>query len=397
MNSTKSVFTTAIIAALVAIGALSTDMYLPAFSALMQAFDTEINLVQYTLSVFLIGFALAQLIYGPLSDRFGRKPILLGGMLLFFLSSIAIVYAETIETLIVLRFFQAVGGSAGPVLGRAMIRDIHGPKESAKQLAYIGTAMALAPAIAPIMGGYFTIWWGWESTFIFLAAYALAAIYLLISHIPETAPPGSHHLLSVKRLLQNYLTLLKHPTWPWYTLCCAFVFSGLFAFLSGSSFVIIDFLGYKEEQFGLFFAIIVAGFMSGALGGSRLVSTYGIDRVIGWGALLATLSGSVMAILAMLEIYHITAIIIPHTFYMVAVGLVMPQTMAGALAPFAQMAGTASAFLGFIQMSTAAIIGIIVGHSYDGTPRSMSISIALMGIFTLLSYLKLRQTKIQSH
>jgi len=397
MNSTKSVFTTAIIAALVAIGPLSTDMYLPAFPTLMQAFDTQINLVQYTLSVFLIGFALAQLIYRPFSDRFGRKPVLLAGMLLFFLSSIAIVFAETIETLIVLRFFQAVGGSAGPVLGRAMVRDIHGPTESAKQLAYIGTAMALAPAIAPIMGGYFTIWWGWESTFIFLAFYALVAIYLLTRHIPETAPPGSHHLLSVKSLLQNYLKLLKHPTWPWYTMSCAFVFSGLFSFLSGSSFVIIDFLGYKEEQFGLFFAIIVVGYMSGALGGSRLVGAYGIDRVIGWGALLAALSGSIMAILAMLEIYHITAIIIPHTFYMVAVGLVLPQSMAGALAPFPQMAGTSSAFLGFIQMSGAAIIGIIVGHSHDGTPRWMSISIALMGIFTLLSYFKLRQIKALSH
>ncbi|RLA03904.1 MAG: Bcr/CflA family drug resistance efflux transporter, partial [Gammaproteobacteria bacterium] len=291
MISPKSFVATAIIAALVAIGPLSTDMYLPAFPALMKAFDTEINQVQYTLSVFLVGFALAQLVYGPLSDRFGRKPVLLAGMVLFLISSVAIIFVSSIESLIVLRFFQAVGGSAGPVLGRAMVRDIYGPKDSAKQLAYIGTAMSLAPAAAPIMGGYLTVWWGWESTFVFLSIYGILAIVLLSSSFDETAPPGSHHVLTVSNLLNNYLILLKHPTWPWYTLTCTFIFSGLFSFLSGSSFVIIEFLGYREEQFGLFFALIVFGFMSGAMSGARLLNKYEIDTLIGWGAALGCVSG----------------------------------------------------------------------------------------------------------
>jgi len=392
--SPKSAYTTAIIVLLVAIGPLSTDMYLPAFPTLMQAFNTDINQVQYTLSVFLIGFALAQLIYGPLSDRFGRKPVLMAGMLLFLISSVVIIYVETIESLIILRFFQAFGGSSGPVLGRAMVRDIHGPKDAAKQFAYIGTAMALAPALAPILGGYFTIWWGWESTFIFLTAYALMAMLLLAGSISETAPPGSHHVLTVQRLLENYLTLLKHPNWRWYTFACTFVFSGLFSFLSGSAFVIIEFLGFSEEHFGLFFALIVFGYMVGALFGARLLNHYEVDTIIGWGALLATISGCTMATLAFFEVYHITALIIPHTFYMAAVGLVMPQTMAGALAPFAHMAGTASAFLGFIQMTVAATIGIIVGHSHDGTPRSMAFSIGLMGLLTLFCYLMLQRSKV---
>jgi len=190
MTSPKSLLATAIIASLVAIGPLSTDMYLPAFPALMKAFNAEINQVQSTLSTFLVGFALAQLIYGPLSDRFGRKPVMLGGFLLFLFSSVAIVFADSIETLIWLRLFQAIGGSVGPVLGRAIVRDIHGPTEAARQLAYISTAMALAPAVAPILGGYLTIWYGWTSTFMFLAAYALIAIVLLGFKIPETAPPG---------------------------------------------------------------------------------------------------------------------------------------------------------------------------------------------------------------
>ncbi len=392
MTSTKTLFATAIIAALVAIGPLSTDMYLPAFPALMKAFDANISQVQYTLSTFLVGFALAQLIYGPLSDRFGRKPVLIGGMLIFLFSSIAIAFADTIETLAWLRLLQAIGGSAGPVLGRAIVRDIHGPTEAARQFAFISTAMALAPAVAPILGGYLTIWFGWASTFLFLALYGLIATFLFATRLPETAPPGSHHVLTLGHMLKNYSILLKHRTWPWYTLACSFVFGGLFSFLSGSSFVIIEFLGYPEEQYGLFFAMIVFGFMAGSLFAGRFVRRIGIDRLIGIGAIIAALAGSIMALLAAMEVYHIAAIIIPHMLYMVGVGIVMPQSIAGALTPFPNMAGTASAFLGFIQMTFAAVVGILVGHSHDGTPRSMAYSIALMGILTLASYLMLLKT-----
>ncbi len=393
MTSPKSILATGIIAALVAIGPLSTDMYLPAFPALMKAFNANISQVQFTLSTFLVGFALAQLVYGPLSDRFGRKPVLQGGMLLFLLSSLAIVFADSIETLAWLRLLQAIGGSAGPVLGRAIVRDIHGPTEAARQLAFISTAMALAPAIAPILGGYLTIWFGWASNFLFLAIYALVAITLFSTKVPETAPAGSHHILTPKRMLLNYGALLKHGSWPWYTLACAFVFGGLFSFLSGSSFVIIDFLGYPEEQYGLFFALIVFGFMAGSLLAGRFVRKLGIDNLIGIGAVIAAVAGSTMALLAVLEVHHIAAIIIPHMFYMAGVGIVLPQSIAGALAPFPNMAGTSSAFMGFIQMSFAAIVGILVGHYHDGTPRSMALSIALMGVLTLVSYLMLRRAK----
>jgi DHA1 family bicyclomycin/chloramphenicol resistance-like MFS transporter len=366
-------------------------MYLPAFPMLMQSFAADINQVQHTLSIFLIGFALAQLIYGPLSDRFGRKPVLMGGLLLFLLSSLAIVFAESIASLSALRLLQAIGGSAGPVLGRAMVRDIHGPRDSARLLSYIGTAMAVAPAAAPIIGGYMTVWFGWQSIFLFLAIYGALGIVLLGTRIPETAPPGSHHVMSVGNLLRNYGILLKHPTWRWYTLTCSFVFAGLFSFLSGSSFVIIDFLGFKEEQFGLFFALVVAGFMIGTLIGGRLARRVGINRLLGYGSLIAATGGISMLILALAQVHHVAAIVLPQMIYMIGVGIVMPQSMAGALAPFPHMAGTASALLGFIQMSVAAGIGVLVGHYHDGSPRSMALSIALMGIFTLVSFLRLRR------
>lgn len=392
MVSTKSLYATAIIASLVAIGPLSTDMYLPAFPELMKFFSADINQVQHTLSIFLIGFALAQLIYGPLSDRFGRKPVLMGGLLLFLFSSLAIVFVESITALSSLRLLQAIGGSAGPVLGRAMVRDIHGPRESARLLSYIGTAMAVAPAAAPIIGGYMTVWFGWQSIFLFLAVYGVIGVLLLGLRIPETAPPGSHHIMSLSNLIRNYTTLLKHPTWRWYTLACSFVFAGLFSFLSGSSFVIIDFLGFREEQFGLFFALVVAGFMTGTIIAGRLARRIGINRLVGYGSVTAAIGGVLMAALALAGVHHVAAIIVPQMIYMMGVGIVMPQSMAGALAPFPQMAGTSSALLGFIQMSFAALVGVLVGHYHDGSPLSMALSIALMGLLTLVSFLRLNAT-----
>lgn len=390
MISPKSLLTAAIIASLVAIGPLSTDMYLPAFPMLMESFDADINQVQHTLSIFLIGFALAQLIYGPLSDRFGRKPVLMGGLLLFALSSLAIVFAHSITTLSALRLLQAIGGSAGPVLGRAMVRDIYGPTESARLLSYISTAMAVAPAAAPIIGGYLAVWFGWHSIFLFLAVYGAMGLLLLWIRIPETAPPGSHHIMTVGNLLKNYGILLKHPTWRWYTLTCSFVFAGLFSFLSGSSFIIIEFLGYKEEQFGLFFALVVIGFMLGTQIAGRLVRRIGINRLLGYGSLIAATGGVSMLILALSEVHHVAAVVVPHMVYMVGVGIVMPQSMAGALAPFPHMAGAASALLGFIQMSFAAGVGVLVGHYHDGSPLTMSFSIALMGVLTLISFRRLQ-------
>lgn len=391
MISPKSLLATAIIASLVAIGPLSTDMYLPAFPMLMQSFDADIDQVQHTLSIFLIGFALAQLLYGPLSDRFGRKPVLMAGLLLFLLSSLAILFADSIATLSLLRLLQAIGGSAGPVLGRAMVRDIHGPRESARVLSHIGTAMAVAPAAAPIVGGYLAVWFGWQSIFLFLAVYGAIGVTLLGMRIPETAPPGSHHVINPGNLVKNYGILLKHPTWRWYTLTCSFVFGGLFSFLSGSAFVIIEFLGYKEEQFGLFFALVVGGFMIGTQIGGRLVRRLGIDRLLGYGSIIAATGGITMLVLALAGVHHVAAVVLPQMFYMIGVGIVMPQSMAGALAPFPRMAGTASALLGFVQMSTAAGVGVLVGHYHDGSPLSMSLSIALMGVLTLVSFLRLRR------
>ena len=272
-----------------------------------------------------------------------------------------------------------------------MVRDIHGPHDSARLLSYIASAMSLAPALAPILGGYMTVWFGWESIFLFLACYGLAGLFLLLVKIPETAPPGSHHALHPGALLRSYIALLRHPNWRWYALCLSFASSGLFAFLSGSPFVIIDFLGYEERQYGLFFAFIVAGYMGGTLVSGKLASRLSVNTLVGCGAALAATAGASMALLALWEVHSVWAVILPQTLFMFGAGVTMPQSMAGALAPFPQIAGTSSSLLGFCQMTLAACVGIWVGHHHDGTPLSMALAIGAMGLGCLGSYLVLRR------
>lgn len=386
MFQSKSIATTLSIAAMVALGPLSTDMYLPALPGIAVELFADASEVQLTLSLFLVGFACAQLVYGPLSDRFGRKPVLLASLVLFLVSSMACAIATDIYTLIAFRFLQALGGSAGPVLGRAMVRDIHGVKDSGKVLSHIGSAMALAPAVAPIAGGYMTVYWGWPSIFWFLALFGFAACALLQLKIAETAPVEFRHPKSIGKIASDFSTLLRNRHFLGYTLTCTFSFAGLFAFLSGSSFIIIEYFAIAEENFGLLFALVVGGYLTGTLTGARLSHQFGHKKLVLIGAVITLLAGTAMFLFASGQPQHVISVILPMMCFMIGVGLVMPQSMAGALADYPHIAGSASGLLGFVQMSIAAIVGIFVGHGYDGTPFVMASTIALMGLLTLVFY-----------
>ncbi|MBY4678130.1 Bcr/CflA family multidrug efflux MFS transporter [Marinobacterium arenosum] len=375
-----------ILATVVALGPLSTDMYLPTLPQLGEALDAPVEQVQLTLSIFFAGFALSQLVYGPLADRFGRKPILLGGLVLFSLATVGCALADSIESLIGFRFLQALGACSGPVLGRTIVRDLYGPQRSAQVLSMMGTIMALAPAIAPILGGFLALWYDWQSTFVFLAGYGMLALLLIARQVPESLPADRVGSIHPAGILRNYGALLRHRQYLGYTLSCSFIFSGLFSFLSGSSFVLIDYFEVAQQHYGLYFAIVVIGYMSGTQIAQRIGPRYGIDRMLAFASLLATLAGLAMAIPAWLGIHHLNWLIGCQFLFMAGVGILMPQAMAGALAPFGHIAGTASALLGFLQSTIAAAVGLVVGHLHSGTPTTMVTTIAAMGLCALLSY-----------
>ncbi len=384
----------AILTALVAFGPLSTDMYLPSLPAMKTDFGATVSQVQLTLSVFLAGFAVSQLFYGPLSDRFGRRPVLLFGIAVYGAASVACFLSTTIEGLILARFFQAFGACSGPVLGRAVVRDVYGQERAAQVLAYMGSAMALAPAVAPMFGGYLQVWFGWQANFVAISIFAFILIGLVFFLIRETNAHQNPEALKPARIVGNYAQLLKHREFLGYVLLNSFVFSGLFAFISGSSFVFIDIFGLEPNIYGICFGVVVCGYITGTLLAGRFSRKLGGPRMLRYGSSLAMVAGLLLAGIAYMGGNTATSVVAPMVLFMVAVGLVMPNSMAGAIGPFPKMAGSASALMGFLQMTIAACVGGSVGLLHNGTHLPMVSAIAVTGVLSFVTYFVFVRSKI---
>ncbi|WP_404382909.1 multidrug effflux MFS transporter [Caenispirillum salinarum] len=372
-----------LLTALVAFGPVSTDMYLPSLPAMTRAFETSVSMVQLTLSVFTAGFAFGMLFYGPLSDRFGRLPVLMGGVTLYVAASVVCMVAPTIEALLAGRFLQALGACAGPVLGRAIVRDVYDRAEAARMLSYMAAAMALAPAVAPLIGGGLHAAFGWQSNFVVLTGFGVVILAAVWVALQETNRHRDPHALRPSRIIANFLHLLKSRAFMGHTACVALAFGGLFSFISGSSFVVIDVLGVKPGYFGFAFMAVVIGYITGAFGGGRLTGRLGIERMLFIGSLLVAAAGTTAMALAWAGVETVVAVIAPISVYFLGAALVMPNGTAGAIGPFPRMAGAASSLLGFLQMGMGSLTGYLVGLLHDGTTRVMTTSIGLMGLATL--------------
>jgi len=381
-----SVAVAALLTTLVAFGPMSTDMYLPSLPALVADFRTDVPTVQLTLSAFLVAFAVSMLAYGPLSDRFGRRPVLLGAIAVYVVASIACALAPTIEWLIGARVLQAVGCCAGPVLGRAVVRDVYGRERAASVLSYMGTAMALAPAIGPIAGGWLQVAYGWQATFWVLTAFSGLALVGVLTLLDETNANRNPHATSVRGLVLSYRSLLSHRGYIGYVATISACYSVIFCFISGSSFVLIEVIGLSADLYGMCFATMVIGYMSGTFASGRLGKRFGIDRLILTGATISTAAGLAMAGFAWAGEATVATVVIPQVIAMLGVGLVFPNCQAGAIGPFPTMAGAASSLLGFSQMGVAAVVGMGIGHAFDGTARPMATGIALASLLTFLSF-----------
>jgi DHA1 family bicyclomycin/chloramphenicol resistance-like MFS transporter len=379
----------ALLAALVALGPLSIDVYLPAMPMMTAALDTDIQHMHLTLSSYLTGFALFHLACGPLADRFGRKPILIGGTLIFIAASIACSLSKTVEELVFFRFVQGIGACVGPTLARTVARDVFGPVRAARALSLIAMMMALAPAIAPAMGGFMMLWLPWPSIFIFLAVYGIAMIMLIQIFLGESLPlRQSLHPLSI---LANYGTLLRSPLFLVATFSSGFVYAGFLAYLASSSFVYIDMLGVPMEYFGFTLITSVIGYMAGSGLSARFSRKYTSEQLMLAGAALAAGAAFAIWIGASLLPNSIAVMLLPMIFYSVGIGFMLPNAMALALSQFPYIAGTASALFGFVQMSLSAFATAIVGRYLVDSPAPMlDFMLAISGLALLLSVVLFR-------
>ncbi|BBK29579.1 DHA1 family bicyclomycin/chloramphenicol resistance-like MFS transporter [Stella humosa] len=369
-----------LITGLVALGPLSTDLYLPSLPALTRDLGSDVGAAQLTLSLFLVAFACCQLVCGPLSDRFGRRPVILGGTVVYLLATVACMLAPSMEALIAARFFQALGACTGPVLGRAIVRDLYGREGAARVLAYVGAAMALAPAVGPILGGFVEVWVGWRANFALLGFYAAVILLGVVTLLEESNRHPDPTALAPRQLAANYLGFLSSRRYLGYAATVALGYCGLFAFISGSAHVLIEVVGLSPDRYGFCFAAFVVGYATGTTLAGRLTQRLGIDRMIALGAGIACAGGLAMAALAWGRVETVAAIVGPSVVYMVGVGMVFPNAQAGAMGPFPTKAGAAAALVGFLQMATAAAVGIAVGHAFDGTSIPMATAIGVAGV-----------------
>jgi len=386
MSRPNGLVVTALLTALVALGPMSTDLYLPSLPGLLRHFDADIAEVQLTLSVFLVGLAVGQLVYGPLSDRFGRRPVLLAGLILYVVASAICALAPSVPTLIAARLLQATGACAGPVVCRAVVRDVHGREGAARILSYMGAAMALAPALGPILGGFVEAWLGWRANFAILCIYGAVGLALTAAILPETAPHRGESGGGLDAALRGYLGLLGQRVYIGFVLCCALAYGGIFCFISGSSFVFVDIIGLAPQLYGVCFGTIVLGYILGTLVGGRLTRRIGVERLVRTGGLISAVGGLALLLSVWTTGASVAGILLPTVIYMVGTGLVLPNAMAGAIGPFPRMAGTAAALLGFVQMGLAAAGGVAIGHLANGTAIPMAAGIALAGLLQPLIY-----------
>lgn len=384
MFGKKTLKITWILAAAVALGPLATDMYLPAFPQLREIFGADAAEVQWTLSAFMIGLACFQLIVGPVSDRLGRKVVMIGGLILFAVSSALAMTSTSVVELTILRLLQSLGVCTALVIPRAIIRDLFEREEAAKQLSRMGAIMGLAPAIAPIIGGFITVYVGWPGVFAFLTFYALLLILLSHVKVKESLPEEARIKATEQSVIESYLGLIRSPVFLSYAITSAFCFGGFFAYISASSFIFIEVLGVSQQFFGFYFGFVVIGFITGNLLVPYLSRMKGIDGAIKIGTAFAITGGSLLFVFAMLGYANPIAIVFPMVIYNVGVGIVGPQCQAAAIHPFPEKAGAASALIGFIVLGTSALTGLIVAEFYQGTQMPMVTTVFVMSVAAFL-------------
>jgi MFS transporter, DHA1 family, multidrug resistance protein len=384
---------TAVLAMLTAIGPLSTDLYLPSLPSMETALQTSGSKVQLTLSFYLLGFAFGQIFYGPISDRIGRKPTILAGLVLYCLASAACALASSIDTLIAARFVQAFGAAGPIVLARAMVRDMYDGSRAGQELSRMGMIMGLVPAIAPVLGGILEPMLGWRSNFwaVLLAGLLLTVIVLL--KLPETLRERRPERISLFGIFRGFGILLQHKGFRIYVLLAGFIYAGLFCFISGSSFVLQKVYGLSPGHFGLSFGFCVLGFILGTIIAQRIVLKSGMDVTIGYGVLCMALGGLSMLALMALGNGHPAEVVLPMTLYTVGLGLALPQVNASSMMPFPDRAGAASSLQGLIQMTFAAVVGAVLGASLHLSAMLLPLAITLMGVSALLLFVLSRKQR----
>lgn len=365
--------------AMTAIGPIALNIIVPALPKLTTIFAADAHTIQLAVSLFLVGLAVAQLVIGPLTDRFGRRPVALAGLIVTALANLAAIFAQEAGTFILLRVLQAFGAATGIVVGRAVIRDMFDRERSAAMIGLVATAMVVAPMISPLVGGILDTAFGWQAIFVFVAVVSMAVLAWAAMTLPETR---DNHPASVGGFLADARFLARSRVFNGYVLCAAFGSGTFFAFLGGGPHVVVTMMGRSSAEYGLWFAITSIGYMSGNFAAARLSMRHGINRMIWAGLIVQAIGVALSIILAFVPSYGPAVVFLPQIITSFGNGAMLPNSIAGAVSVRPQAAGTASGVLGFVQMAVGAgfvqLGGLVLVNAQTPLPMAILMTAAVI-------------------
>lgn len=376
----------AVLTLLVAANPVSTDTLAPGVPALRDFFGVSTSSANLVFSTYVFAFGFMQLVYGPIADRFGRRPVLLIAMSLYCVATVLCAFAPTFETLLCARALQGAAAAAAPALARAVIRDLYGVDGSRKVMSYVMSAFGIFAIGAPAIGGILVAWKGWQASFFFCAVYALVTIAAVFVYLKETRPESAPTSFQLSTMFALYVRLTPNPQFALNCITNLLMYSAMFVWLSGSMLVIVDGYGIRPDIGGLLFAFGSAGFMAGAAVAGRLGTRLGPHKLIISGSAIAIVAAAMIVLLGYMQIRTGLAVALPALFWMFGHGLHYPQSMAAAVAPFPQNAGAASSLIGFYQTTAGAIAAVTIGALHDGSAIPFGGLMLGLSVAALLAY-----------
>lgn len=381
-----------VLALLLGIQPVTTDLYLPALPALTAGFGASMAQAQLTLSALLLAFGCSQLLWGPLSDRFGRRPILLWGLTAYVAASVGATLAQTMDLLVAWRVVQGVAMGAVVVCARAIVRDLYEPAEGARVMSKGLTGLGVLACLSAPVGGVIAWSFGWRYALFALAVFGCLALALTLLRFQETVAIKNPSALRPATMLTVWRSILANPTFLAYSALSATSYGGLFTFLATSSFVFIQVLGLSNTAYGGLMFINSLFYIFGTFLCRRWLHRSGVQKAVALAAVFTLAGGTGMGVLAYLGVVSVWAIMVPQVLFMVGHGIHQPCSQSGAVGPFPKSAGAASALNGFVMMLVAFAIGAYLGSHMDGTVRPLAYGVWFWSVaIALVAWTLVRQ------
>ena len=366
-------------------GPISIDVFVPMIPKLASEFAVNVGLIELSLTAIFAGNGLGQIIYGTIADRYGRKPVILATLFIFFITTIGAGFASNIETLIFWRFFQGLLMASGRILANAVARDLFERERLTKLITLVMAIGIISSLLSAPVGGYLAENHTWQTVFWFMSLYAAITFLAFLFFFKETIAKKSYEALSVSIMFSNFSNIMTNKIFALNVICGGFVLSGVVAFLNSSSGILINTFGMQPSVYGWIYSIVMLGYGLSALAQQKLIGKISSNKLILISALLSAFGGILMFGLISININHPIIIVGPMLIFMMGFATLWPQSVAACLQPFPDKAGAASSLQGFIQNSMAAVVSALLAIFSDGTPIPMGVAIALCGILTAVT------------